>query len=166
MTNQKKPQFCLTASGYLVNDNKILLIKHKKLKTWMSPGGHLEEGELPFQAAEREFWEETGIKVKAIGYDSDDFMQVPFKCGLHWVCKENYQRRLENKGPLKKWKRGCEQHYDQGYLVRPIKDLNYKKNIEETDGIAWFTVGEIDGLELFDDVKKSIIKAFGLRNNK
>jgi 8-oxo-dGTP pyrophosphatase MutT (NUDIX family) len=157
-----KPNFCLTASGYLVHDSKILLIKHKKLQAWLSPGGHIDPGELPHHAAEREFWEETGIKVEAVGYESEDFMPVPFKSGLHWVCKENFERRHEGKKPLKQWKRGCEQHFDLGYFVKPIAGLDYKKNVEETDGIAWFTFKEIEGLNTFADVRKAVRIAFKL----
>ena len=151
-----KPNFCLTASGYLVHENKILLIKHKKLKVWLPPGGHLDEGELPHQAVEREFWEETNVVVEAIGYQSEDFMPVPFKSGLHWVCKDNYKRRKEGEVPLKKWKRGCEKHFDLGYILKPKASLDYKKNVEETDGIAWFTLKELEDIKIFDDVKKAV----------
>ena len=56
----------MTASGFLVHNGKVLLIKHKKLGYWLAPGGHVEEDELPHEAAEREVWEETGLKVKAV----------------------------------------------------------------------------------------------------
>ena len=160
MKEIKKPHFCSTASGYLVNDGKILLIKHKKLGVWLTPGGHLEDGDLPHQAAQREFWEETGIKVEAVGYESEDFMPLPFKIGLHWVSKENYQKRLKGEQPLKQWKRGCEQHFDLGYSVKPVAGLEYKKNVEETEGIAWFTLEEVKNLDTFEDVKKAIEMAF------
>lgn len=166
MKEHNQPNICFTASGYLINDDKILLIKHKKLEVWLSPGGHLEEGELPHQAAQREFWEETGIKVEAIGYESDDFMQVPFKSGLHWVCKENYDRRKNNQKPLEQWKKGCEKHFDLGYIVEAVDGFDYKKNVEETDGIAWFTIEEIKQLETLEDVRKTIIKVFKLVNKK
>lgn len=159
---KNKPRFCFTASGYLIHNNKVLLIKHKKLKAWLPPGGHLEEGELPYQAAEREFWEETGIKVQAVGYKSDDFMPVPFKNGLHWVCQENYQRRIEEKKPIKEWSKGCEQHFDFAYLVKAVEGLSYKKNVEETDGIAWFTFDELADINTFDDIKKATKMALNL----
>ncbi|MDH5533136.1 MAG: NUDIX domain-containing protein [Candidatus Pacebacteria bacterium] len=165
MKENLKPNFCFTASGFLINEDKILLIKHKKLKAWLSPGGHLDKGELPHQAAEREFWEETGIRVEAIGYESDDFMALPFKSGLHWVCKENYERRKKNREPLKQWNKGCEQHFDLGYMMKPVAGLEYKKNVEETDGIAWFTFEEIEELNTFDDVKKSVEIAFNKIKN-
>lgn len=156
-----KPAFCQTASAYLVVEGKILLIKHKKLGAWLSPGGHIDPGELPHEAAEREFFEETGIKVKSVGTVPDQrILPLPFKSGLHWVCEENYQRRDQNLPPLEKWSRGCEQHFDLAYVVEPLGTLKFKKNIEETDGIAWFTLEEIENLDTFEDVKRSIKMAF------
>ena len=37
-------QFDYTVSGYLVHNNKTLLIKHKYLPIWTSPAGHIEVG--------------------------------------------------------------------------------------------------------------------------
>ncbi len=39
----------------------ILLIRHRRLATWLPVGGELEAGETPLQAAERELREETGL---------------------------------------------------------------------------------------------------------
>lgn len=38
----------------------LLLCRKKGRETWETPGGHIEEGESPLQAARRELWEETG----------------------------------------------------------------------------------------------------------
>lgn len=161
MASQIKPAFCQTASAYLIVDDKILLIKHKKLSAWLSPGGHIDSGELPHEAAEREFFEETGIKVECLGGgDDQSLLPLPFKSGLHWVCEENYQRRERDLPPLEKWSRGCEQHFDLAYLAKPLGALKFKKNNKETDGISWFTLEEITNLDTFDDVKRSIKMAF------
>ncbi len=54
--------------GILIDENEILLIKHKNLgKTgilWIPPGGGIEFGESIAQNIEREFIEETGLEVK------------------------------------------------------------------------------------------------------
>lgn len=55
----------VTASGVLVDapGERVLLIRHVVLNRWLSPGGHLEAGELPLAAARREVLEEVGLAV-------------------------------------------------------------------------------------------------------
>lgn len=40
---------------------EVLLIKHRRLGTWLPIGGELEAGETPLEAAARELREETGL---------------------------------------------------------------------------------------------------------
>lgn len=40
---------------------QVLVIKHKRLGTWLPIGGELEPGETPLEAAVRELREETGL---------------------------------------------------------------------------------------------------------
>jgi 8-oxo-dGTP pyrophosphatase MutT (NUDIX family) len=40
---------------------RVLLHRHKRLGVWLQPGGHLDPGETPAQAAVRETREETGV---------------------------------------------------------------------------------------------------------
>ncbi|MEN9379284.1 MAG: hypothetical protein RJB15_962 [Pseudomonadota bacterium] len=51
----------ITASGLVIKNNKVLLILHPYIKKWFQPGGHIDEGELPIEAAIREVYEETGL---------------------------------------------------------------------------------------------------------
>jgi len=41
--------------------DRVLLIKHRRLGHWLPPGGEIEPGELPADAALRELREETGL---------------------------------------------------------------------------------------------------------
>jgi 8-oxo-dGTP pyrophosphatase MutT (NUDIX family) len=40
----------------------VLLLLHKKLGIWVQPGGHIDAGESPWEAARREAEEETGLR--------------------------------------------------------------------------------------------------------
>lgn len=156
-------KMCFTATAWLWYQEKILLIHHKKLGIWLAPGGHVDEHELPHQAAEREMWEETGIRVKAIenhpfteAKDSE-YVPNPFASNIHWVCKENYWLRQGIGKPEsvpEGWrKRKCEQHLALLYFVYPVKGVEFRQNIEETLGIGWFSPDEVERLDTTDDVK-------------
>lgn len=48
-------------------DRRILLLFHEKLRVWLGPGGHVEPGETPDEAALREVEEETELEVVLLG---------------------------------------------------------------------------------------------------
>jgi 8-oxo-dGTP pyrophosphatase MutT (NUDIX family) len=50
-----------TASAIVFSDRGVLLHKHKRSGDWLQPGGHIDSGESPVDAAARETLEETGI---------------------------------------------------------------------------------------------------------
>lgn len=47
------------------DDGRFLMVKHID-RAWEMPGGRIEEGESPREAAIREFLEETGMEVKLL----------------------------------------------------------------------------------------------------
>lgn len=56
----------ISAGVAVVNGEQVLLIYHKRGE-WLMPKGHVEPGETPAQAAQREVEEETGISVRLLG---------------------------------------------------------------------------------------------------
>jgi len=46
---------------YARRGDRVLVIEHRRLKTWLPIGGELDSGETPLEAAVRELREETGI---------------------------------------------------------------------------------------------------------
>ncbi|MDC7219789.1 MAG: NUDIX hydrolase N-terminal domain-containing protein [Spirochaetales bacterium] len=53
------------ADAVIMKDDAMLLIKRHDDKLWATPGGLIEVGETPKEAAERELFEETNIKGTA-----------------------------------------------------------------------------------------------------
>lgn len=56
----------VTGSGVVVGGRGVVLLRHKRLGIWVQPGGHLEPGEPPWEAAVRETEEETGLDVRLV----------------------------------------------------------------------------------------------------
>jgi 8-oxo-dGTP pyrophosphatase MutT (NUDIX family)/ribosomal protein S18 acetylase RimI-like enzyme len=62
----------VTASAIVVADppgssrHGVVLHRHKRLGLWLQPGGHIDPGELPWDAARREAQEETGLAVTLV----------------------------------------------------------------------------------------------------
>ncbi|HXF29163.1 MAG TPA: NUDIX domain-containing protein, partial [Chlamydiales bacterium] len=59
-----------TATCYVIEDEKVLLIYHKKHKKWLPPGGHIDPNETPPEAAKREVQEETGLHIEFISQEN------------------------------------------------------------------------------------------------
>lgn len=58
-----KDYFCVDIMA--LYKDKWIFCRHKERDTWENPGGHIEPGEAPLDAAKRELYEETG----AAGFD-------------------------------------------------------------------------------------------------
>lgn len=85
----------LTATVYIINGDKALLHKHKKYNTLFPVGGHIEADELPHEAAIREAYEESGLKVKL--YNNEEQLEL----GQVQQFARPMNLLLENKGHAK-----------------------------------------------------------------
>ena len=52
------------ANLLVIKDNKVLLLKKPRRDWYVAPGGKMEIGESIFEAASREFTEETNATLK------------------------------------------------------------------------------------------------------
>ena len=62
----------VTGSALVVGRRGVVLLKHKRLGFWLQPGGHIDHGESPWEAALREAHEETGLDVRFAGPLDDE----------------------------------------------------------------------------------------------
>lgn len=71
----KRPESSLVVI-YDLQGQVLVLQRDDDAEFWQSVTGTLEPNELPIATAEREVWEETGIDVKAKGYQIVDCRHV------------------------------------------------------------------------------------------
>src|SRR5271170_3141376 len=76
-----------TATVYVVEEQRVLLLLHPKHGKWLPPGGHLEENETPPECARREVLEETGLQVELIR-DEHIWISYPYasSCERPFLC--------------------------------------------------------------------------------
>jgi 8-oxo-dGTP pyrophosphatase MutT (NUDIX family) len=67
----------VTGSSLIVGPQGVVLHRHKRLGLWLQPGGHLEPGETPWEAAWRESGEETGLQLEWLGGDPAGPLGMP-----------------------------------------------------------------------------------------
>ncbi len=139
MDNKKKH---FTASALIIDNNKVLLIYHKKLNVWLYPGGHIEENENPDETLLREVMEETGLEIEIISNRDDSLSnQKQNVSSLHlpyaFLCELV----------------GDHYHNDLIYKCKIKRTCNLKYNKDESDGIGFFDMQEIEKLQLFDNFR-------------
>ena len=116
------------------NQIQILLIQDAKNR-WTIPKGHIESGETPRQAAEREIKEETGLKNIKVG---------------SWLGKINFRYRRAQSLVLMT---------TEIFLVEAHNIKNDLKPEEWMNDIQWFdALDALDKIE-YEDIGKIILLA-------
>ena len=138
----------LTVSAYIVYDDKILLMHHKKLGAWMQVGGHVELHEDTDEAIAREIEEECGVEVTFVEpidhvtLEGSKLLRLPHFMNLH------------DYSPTHK-------HLDLAYVCL-AKSSACRLAPEEAREIGWFGREEFDRLNLFDGVRYFCEKALDI----
>jgi len=126
-----------TAGGIVYRRGKsgaieILLIQDAKNR-WTIPKGHIEEGELAKETAEREVREETGLKEAKV---------------LDWLGKINFRYRRQQSLVLMT---------TEIFLIEALGNTDEIKPEDWMNGIKWFAANEaLDKIE-YDDIGKIIL---------
>lgn len=128
----------LAVSVFVVWRASVLLHKHRKLGLWLPPGGHVEPGELPDDAATREVLEETGVRVALYG-------PPPFTAPGPRQLTRPRGVQLEAIAP-------GHEHVDLVYLARPEAPYAGRLGGGE-EGIGWYDLERATALGLSPEVE-------------
>ncbi|QUJ67477.1 NUDIX domain-containing protein [Photobacterium sp. GJ3] len=128
----------LTASAALYSKSQgLLAIKHKALGLWLLPGGHIDEGELPLDAAIRELKEETGVILPKSAKEKCSIIEI----NSHSISENTVKKEPEHT------------HFDVRYLfiVESIDNLSMQE--EEIDELKFVPLNELGNFNFSKSVR-------------
>lgn len=128
-----------TVAVFVVHAGKVLLLRHRKLNMWLPPGGHIEPGETPDEAALREVREETGLHVALVGDKA-----LPVDAPKQLVRPRGIQ--LETIAP-------GHEHIDLVYMARVVGDTAPVSNHESTQ-LGWYGPEQLSKMDLTDEIRQ------------
>lgn len=134
----------ITATVYIVANEKVLLHKHKKYNTWFPVGGHLEPDELPHEAAIREAKEETGLDITLVETEN----VTNFDIGL--VDRLPAPFCLYHEGDVE------EQFLDFIYIGK-TSQTEFSPMISESDKLRWFSKEDLENESIKVHVKNTAV---------
>lgn len=136
-----------TVATFVINNDKVLLLWHKKLQMWLPPGGHIDPNELPDEAAIREVLEETGLEVLL-----NSPLSAPQMPGPRPLARpEGIQ--LESISPR-------HEHIDLIYFAR-LADPGAAPPTanDEVERVGWYGLADLDRINLTEEVRYWVSKA-------
>ncbi len=138
------PEREFTVAVFVIHEGAVLLHRHKKLDMWLPPGGHVEPGELPDQAAIRETKEEAGLDIVLVD-TSDDPQPAP--PGPQRLCRP-LGIQLEDIPPTPH-----HQHIDLIYAAVPRDPVPPRLGGESAgQGLGWYDRAACRRLGVSDEV--------------
>lgn len=142
-----------TASALVLLNDHVLLVHHKRIGAWLPPGGHIDEKEMPHQAAVREVLEETGIEVEVLSEPlpvSSDAVAFLLPSPLCLQAVHAVEKGVEL------------YHVDINYLCRakqpPAHGLPPIREVAEVKEARWVNLADIGNYQLARNVPEVLAR--------
>jgi 8-oxo-dGTP pyrophosphatase MutT (NUDIX family) len=132
-----------TVAVFVVHRQRVLLHWHRKLARWLPPGGHIEDNEVPDDAAVREVREETGLRVRLVGGQG-----LPIAAPRQLVVPAGVQVEPIYPG---------HEHIDLVYFAVPEPDdlsaTEIDPGLAESDQVGWYEAAALAPLGVDDEIQ-------------
>ncbi len=125
----------ITASGLVIKNDKVLLIRHPFIGKYFQPGGHIDENETPLEAAIREVYEETG-----------------WKCSPHLTHQQILDIDIHLIPENKKKLEAAHWHIDLCYRLNPIEQTPASESLSAT----WVEISRVESPRVRRAFKKAM----------
>lgn len=141
-----------TATTFVVQNGRTLLLYHRKIRAWFPPGGHIHSNELPCEAAVREVREESGLEVALLSTRS--------RMGEVEVLSRPECILLEQIAP-------DHQHIDLIYFARVVGG-RLRVSEAEAEDYRWYGPEDLEDGDIAEDIRRlgkmAIAKAGEMRS--
>jgi 8-oxo-dGTP pyrophosphatase MutT (NUDIX family) len=140
-----------TVAVFVVYEGRVLLHYHRRLRRWLPPGGHVEDNELPDDAARREVLEETGVRVRLVGGRG-----LPIEAPRQLVVPAGVQVEPIYPG---------HEHVDLVYFAEPDpydrRASEVDPRLAESDQVGWHAPAALERLGASDEIQAWAYRAVG-----
>ncbi|NCU42183.1 MAG: NUDIX domain-containing protein [Candidatus Moranbacteria bacterium] len=129
--NRKNFRGHITASGFVVHKEKLLLIFHNQFQIFLQPGGHFERDGSIEECARREVREETSLEVAPHSWHKENG-NIPIYIDTHSIPSSKEKQEEDHF------------HHDHLFLYS-LKDSRQEiqLQVEEVKKYAWISFEEI-----------------------
>ncbi len=130
----------VTASAWVIDEAclRAVLVRHRKLRRWLQPGGHADGDVDLVRVAQREIAEETGLRRVALG------AETIFDVDVHEIPANDAEP--------------AHLHYDVRFLFLAPAGARLVCSDESTQ-VAWFTREDIERLDVDASVRRMVEKS-------
>jgi 8-oxo-dGTP pyrophosphatase MutT (NUDIX family) len=140
--DEKNPShFCVYFLPFNPKTKQVFFVHHKKSGLWLSPGGHIDKGELLLDALNREIKEELGV--------ADFFSELP-------------KPFLISITPIDNTVQPCKEHFDIWFLLE-TEGTNFHVNPHEFYNTKWISLNEAKNI-ITDEANLKAIKIINQNN--